>query len=89
MKIAMKLVQRISSLFPDLKKQIRTAHEKITPQEFIHNSLKFSFPFSLGMTILFFFIIDKAGLSLVLLIPAFIIIFFLTFQFSFLKLRAK
>ena len=89
MKIAMKIVQRISSLFPDLKKQIRIAHEKITPQEFIYNSLKFSFPFSLGITILLFFIMDKAGINLGLLIPSFIIIFFLTFKFSFLKLKAK
>tara|TARA_B100001971_G_C18179128_1_gene531701 strand:+ start:496 stop:759 length:264 start_codon:yes stop_codon:yes gene_type:complete len=56
MKIAIsKLVQRISSFFPNLKKDIRIAHIKSTPQEFIHNNLKFSLPFSLGLTVLFFF----------------------------------
>jgi|TARA_Y100000310_G_scaffold50753_2_gene46817 flagellar protein FlaJ len=90
MKIAIRgLVQWISLFFPHLKKKIRIAHVKTTPQEFILKSLKFSFPFSLGMTILFFFVIDKAGLSLWLLIPTFIIIFFLNFFFSFLKLGAK
>lgn len=84
-----KLVQRISSFFPKLKKQIRIAHVKTTPQEFIYKNLKFSLPFSLGMTVLFFFVADKAGLSLWLLIPAFVIIFFLIFFFGFLKLRAK
>ena len=30
-----KLVQRISSFFPKLKKQIRIAHVKTTPQKFV------------------------------------------------------
>ena len=90
MKIAInKLVQRISSFFPNLKKEIRIAHVKSTPQEFIYNNLKFSLPFSLGFTVLFFFILDKAELSLWLLIPTFIITFFLIFHFGFLKLKGK
>lgn len=90
MKIAIsKLTQRISSFFPGLKKEIRIAHIQTTPQEFIHNNLKFSLPFSLGLTVLLFFIVDKAGLSLWLLMPAFLITFFLVFYFAFLKLKAK
>jgi pilus assembly protein TadC len=90
MKIAIsKLVQRISSFFPNLKKDIRIAHIKSTPQEFIHNNLKFSLPFSLGLTVLFFFILDKAGLTLWLLVPAFIISFIVIFNFLFLKLKAQ
>ncbi len=90
MKIAVsKLVQRISSFFPNLKKEIRIAHAKITPQEFIYKNLKFSLPFSLGLTILFFFVADKAGLPLSLIPVAFIIIFILVFNFGFLKLKAK
>jgi len=84
-----KLVQWISSFFPRLKKEIRIAHVNITPQEFIYKNLKFSFPFSLGLTVLLFFIMDKAELNLWLLIPGFIIIFFLIFHFQFLKIRAK
>jgi len=84
-----KLARRISSFFPGLKKEIRIAHLDSNPQEFVHKNLKFSLPFSLGLTVLLFFVIDKAGLSLWLLLPAFIINFFLVFYFSFLKLRAK
>ena len=84
-----KLVQRISSSFPDLKKELRIAHIKTTPQEFVYKSLKFSLPFSLGLTILFFFIVDKAGLPLILIPVAFIVIFISVFKFAFLKLKAK
>lgn len=87
--VIQKLVQWISAKFPNLKKEIRTVHLKITPQEFVYNSLKFALPFSLGLTIVFFFIADKAGLPLVLLPLAFITFFFLTFQFEFLKLKTK
>ncbi|MCK4859916.1 MAG: type II secretion system F family protein [Candidatus Omnitrophica bacterium] len=90
MKIAVsKLVQRISSLFPNLKKDIRIAHAKTTPREFIYKNLKFSLPFSLGLTILFFFVADKAGLPLSLIPAAFIVIFIIVFNFKFLKLKAK
>jgi len=84
-----KLVQRISSFFPNLKKEIRIAHAKTTPQDFIYKNLKFCLPFSLGLTVLFFFVADKAGLSLILIPIAFIIIFLLVFHFGFLKLKAK
>ena len=90
MKIAISnLVQRISSFFPKLKKEIRIAHLKITPQEFIYEDLKFSLPFSLGLTVLFFFVADKAGLPLIIIPAAFIVLFFLVFHFKFLKLKAK
>jgi|TARA_B100001964_G_C14256836_1_gene612926 pilus assembly protein TadC len=90
MKIAInKLVQRISSFFPKLKKDIRIAHIKTTPREFINKNLKFSLPFSLGLTILFFFVADKAGLPLILIPLAFIVIFAMIFNFQFLKLKAE
>ena len=84
-----KLVQRISSFYPGLKRQIRIAHLKTTPRDFIYQSLKFSLPFSLGLTIFFFLIIGKAGLPRILIPIAFIISFFLAFNFTFLKLKAK
>ena len=84
-----KIVQRISAQFPKLKKQIRTVHLEITPQQFIYNNIKFALPFSLGLTVLFFFIVDKAGLPYALLPLAFVCFFFFVFQFEFLKLRAK
>ena len=84
-----KLVQRISAQFPNLKKQIRTVHLQVTPQQFIYNNIKFALPFSIGLTVLFFFLVDKAGLPYALLPLAFICFFFFVFQFEFLKLRAK
>ena len=78
-----KLVQRISSFFPNLKKEIRIAHAKTTPQDFIYKNLKFCLPFSLGLTVLFFFVADKAGLSLILIPIAFIIIFLLVIVYGY------
>ncbi|MBI2651741.1 type II secretion system F family protein [Candidatus Woesearchaeota archaeon] len=83
-----KLVQRVSSFFPRLKKEIRIAHLKETPQNFIYQNIKFSLIFSLFLTSLFFFVADKAGIPLVFLLVAFVVIFFLSFYFGFLKLKA-
>jgi len=84
--VIIKLVQRISSFFPKLKKQLRTAHVSTTPQQFIHDNLKFALPFSLGLTVLFFFVADKAGLPLILLPVVFIVLLIMVFNFGFLKL---
>ncbi len=83
------LVQWISSFFPTLKKEIAIAHLKTTPQGFIYQSLKFSLLLSLALTILFFFIVNKAKLPLISIPIAFIVILILAFNFAFLKLRAK
>ena len=83
------LVKRILPFYPNLKKGIRVAHIEITPQEFIYKNFKFSLPFSLGTTVLFFFVLDKAGLPLILLPVIFILIFLLVFNFQFLKLKTK
>ena len=83
------LVQRISTFFPHLKKQIRIAHLKTTPYEFIYKNLKSSLAFSLALTILFFFVADKAGLPLILIPVAFIVFFILVFNFAFLKIKLK
>lgn len=83
------LVRRILSLYPNLRRDIKIAHKRTTPQEFILKNLKFSLPFSLGLTVLFFFVADKAELPLFLLPIAFIIILFLVFNFAFLKLKGQ
>ena len=84
-----KIVQKASSLHPGLKKQLRIAHLRVSPQEFVYSSFEFALPFSLGLTVLFFFIVDKAGLPLGLLPIAFIMLFFLVFNFQFIKLKAR
>src|SRR3990167_5649148 len=71
----LQLAQRISSFFPALKKEIKIAHLKTSPQQFIYDNIKFSLPFSLGLTVLFFFIVDKANLPIVLLHIAFLFLF--------------
>lgn len=85
----MQLVQRISSFFPALKKEIKIAHLRTSPQQFIYDNIKFSLSFSLGLTVLFFFIVDKADLPLILLPIAFISLFIFMFYFGFMKLRAR
>ena len=85
----MQLVQRISSFFPALKKEIKIAHLRTSPQQFIYDNIKFSLLFSLGLTVLFFFIVDKADLPLILLPVAFLFLFIFMFYFGFLKLRAR
>jgi len=82
-----KLVQRITSFYPHLKKDIRISHADTTPNEFIHKNLKSSIPFSLGLTILFFFVADKAGLPMFFIPLFFIIMFLILFNFAFLKLK--
>src|SRR3989338_7347458 len=82
-----RLAKRISSFYPHLKRDIRIAHLKMKPHEFILKNFKFSLPFSLSLTILFFFVADKAGIPLILLPLFFIIAFVLVFNFAFLKLK--
>jgi pilus assembly protein TadC len=82
-----KIIQRLTSLYPHLKKDIRIAHIDTNPQEFIYKNLKFSIPFSLGLTVLFFFIADKAGFPLILMPIALLIFLFLAFNFAFVKLK--
>lgn len=82
-----RLVNRTSSFYPHLKRDIRIAHLKTSPNEFILKNFRFSLPFSLGITILFFFVADKLGLPLILLPLFFIITFALVFNFGFLKVR--
>ena len=82
-----RLAERISSFYPHLKSDIRIAHLRVTPYEFVFKNLKFALPFSLGLTILFFFVADKAGIPLIVIPFFFIIAFVLVFNFAFLKLK--
>ena len=82
-----RIVRRLLIFYPNLKREIRIAHMKITPHEFIFKNLKFALPFSLGLTVLSFFVADKAGLPMFLLPIAFVILFYLAFSFGFLKLK--
>src|SRR3989338_7221658 len=85
--IISKLISRISSFYPHLKRDIRIAHLKTTPYDFVFKAIKFSLPFSLGLTILFFFLANKAGIPLAILPFFFVIAVILVFNFAFLKLK--
>ncbi len=65
------------------------AHLKQTPREFINKNLKLSMLYSFLITVLFFFVLDKAGLPLLLLLPAFIFFYISFFGFGFLKIKAQ
>ena len=84
-----KLVDRISSFYPKLKKDIRVAHLNQTPHEFVYKALKNSLFMSFGLTILFFFIASKAKLSLLLVPIAFAAFLIIFFNYSFLTLRGR
>ena len=80
---------RISKKFPQLKKQLRMAKINQEPQEYIKKALNQAFIFSIGFTILIFFISDVANIPLILLplfFMAFIIIFF---NFNMVAIKAK
>ena len=77
------------AFFPTLKSELRIAHMSYTPTQYINKNLKTNAMFAFLFTILFFFVLQKAELSLVLLLPIFIILFVLFFEYSLLKVRAK
>lgn len=83
------LIHRITSNFPNLKKELLIAHISQTPQEFVSKNLKFSLIYSFLLTVFFLFIIDKANKSLFLLLPIFLIFLFIFFGFAFLKLKSN
>jgi len=82
-------VNRIVSFFPVMKNQLRIAHLPYTPVQYINRSLKVSALSALLFTVLFFFVLQKAGRSKFFLAPIFIILFILFFQYSLIKIKAK
>lgn len=80
---------RVASHFPLLKRDLRIAHLQYTPVQYVSKNLKLAALYSLLMTILVFFALQKAKLSLVLVVPAFIILFIFVFEYSILSIKAK
>lgn len=83
------LVNKVASLFPSLKNELRIAHLPYTPVQYVNKNLKVAFLYSLMFTVLFFFVLQKAGLSVFLLVPAFLALFILLFEYLLLTVRAK
>ncbi|MBI2646864.1 type II secretion system F family protein, partial [Candidatus Woesearchaeota archaeon] len=80
---------RIATFFPLLKTELRIAHLSYTPVQYISQNLKVTSLNTLLFIVPLFFVLRKAGLSLLLLFPISIILFFLFFNYSLLKVKAK
>ena len=85
----MGFVNRIVSLFPALKNELRIAHLPYTPMQYVNKNLKATALYAFAFTVLFFFVLQKAGLTLLLLAPIFIILFILIFGYSLINVKAK
>jgi pilus assembly protein TadC len=80
---------RLSHLYPSLKKELRMAKVNQTPSQFLDKAAKAAALYGFMFTILFFFIIDKAQLPKILLLPVFFVLLVALFRYSFLGLRAR
>ncbi len=72
-----------------LKNELRIAHLPYTPLEYISRNLKTTALYSILFTVVFFFVLNKAELPLVLLLPIFMILFILLFEYSLLSVKAR
>ena len=82
-------VNRVTSFFPTLKSELRVAHLPYTPIQYVNKNLKTTALYAFSLTFLFFFVLQKAKLSFLLLVPIFIILFFLLFEYSLLAIKSK
>lgn len=85
----MEFANRIASFFPNLKAELRIAHLPYTPLEYVSKNLKVTALYSALFTALSFFVLQKAKLPLLFLVPAYIVIFILVFQYSLITVKAK
>lgn len=83
------IVNRIASFFPGLKSELRIAHLPYNPSDYVKKSLKSAALNSFLLSVLFFLVIKKAGLPLLLIAPVFIILSVLLFGYSLLKVKSK
>ena len=82
-------VNRVASYFPMLKRELRIAHLPYTPTQYVNKNIKITALYSFLFTALFFFVLQKANLSLFLLLPIFLILFLLLFEYYLLNIKAK
>ena len=85
----MGFVNRVTSLFPTLKNELRIAHLPYTPIQYVNKNLRLTAIYAFLFTILFFFVLQKAKISYFLLIPIFIVLFILVFEYLLLIVKAK
>ena len=62
---------RVAAHIPNLRRNLRIAHLQYTPTAYVSKLIKTSLMYSFLFTVLFFFIIKKAGMPIVVLLPIF------------------
>ena len=80
---------RLSAVFPNLKRDLRIAHMPTAPADYINKNLKTALIGSSLFAFIFFFVLNKAGLSFFLIVPIFIVLFVLFFEYSLLAVKSK
>lgn len=80
---------RIASFFPTLKSDLRTAHLPYSPLQYINKNIKTAVLYTVFLTFLSFFLLQKALIPVYMLIPIFLGLLVLTFEFSLLKIKSK
>jgi len=83
------LADRVVLFFPNLKRDLRIAHLKYSPAQFINKNLKVTALYAFLLTILFFFILKKANLQLIFLVPIFMVLFIILFQYFIITVKAR
>ena len=76
-------------MYPKLKMDLRRARSKYNPTDFIKKSIRTAIIYGFLFTILFFFILDKAGKPLILLLPIYIVLVGVLFKYSFLSISSQ
>jgi len=74
------IIHKISILFPHLPTELRMAHMNLRPEELIKKTLKAALTFSLGFSVLCFFLLElfkKPKWYLILLFPLFFFLLFI------------
>lgn len=82
-------LNRIASLYPKLKRDLRIAHMHTTPLEFTAKSIRMAVLMAVLLTSLFFFVLKKAKLPLLWLMPIFVILLLLLFNYSLITVKSK
>ena len=72
-----------------LKRDLRIAHLPYTAIECINKNLKATAVYAVLFSVLFFFVLKKAKMPLFLLVPVFIILFVLIFEFFIISIKSK
>jgi len=80
---------RVAALFPSLKSELRKANMHYSAVAYVAKNLKVAGIYGLLFTVLFFFVLQKAGLPYILLLPIFVMLYFLLFYYSLIVVRSN